>query len=78
MDTTAKVLEIVAAQANVGRDAVSSDTKLTDDLRLDSLDLVDISLAIEEQLAVDFPDELMRDVKTVKDLIQKVEAALKE
>lgn len=50
---------------------------LKDDLEIDSLDLVEVALALEEALGLTFPEEDMDQVATVGDMVSLIEAKLK-
>jgi len=50
---------------------------LKDDLEIDSLDLVEVALALEEALSLTFPEEDMDQVNTVGDMVSLIEAKLK-
>ena len=52
-----KIKEIIMEQINVGEDAVTMDTHLMRDLEADSLDAVEIIMAIEDEYDIEIPDE---------------------
>ena len=56
--------------------AVTEDTKLSDDLDLDSLDVVEIIMAIEEDYDVSFAEEELGGMKTVGDALAKLQAVI--
>ena len=49
------------------------EASLTEDLELDSLDAVDLNAALEEELGVAMPDEVLKDVQTVGDIVRYLE-----
>ena len=62
-----KLQEIVAEVMNVDREDVTPDTKFADDLGADSLDVVQIVMAIEEEFDVEIPTEEIEKIVTVGD-----------
>lgn len=56
-----------------GRVAISEDTELLGDLNLDSLQVMDLLLYIEDRFDISIPVSILPDVKTVKDLALQVE-----
>lgn len=54
---------------------VTMEATLTDDLGADSLDAVELGMALEEEFSIHFPDEAMAEMKTVADIIAFIEAA---
>lgn len=67
------IADIVANQLGCDKDNVTGDSLLLEDLSADSLDLVEILLAIEEQYGVVVPDEDIPNFKTVMDIVSYVE-----
>ena len=68
-----RVRDVVVAQLKVSPDEVQQGSSLVDDLRADSLDVVDLTIAIEEAFAdqADFEirDEDAENIKTVQDIL---------
>ncbi|WP_194608802.1 acyl carrier protein [Clostridium vitabionis] len=62
-----KLQEIVAEVMNVDREDVTPDTKFADDLGADSLDVVQIVMAIEDEFDVEIPTEEIEKIVTVGD-----------
>ena len=61
---------IVTALPNCSPDAVTLDAQLMPDVCADSLDTVELSMAIEDKLGVSMPDGLMATMLTVGDLLK--------
>lgn len=61
--------KIIVGNFGVGEDEISLDSDLQEDLGLDSLDAVELSMAIEEEMGVEIPDEEFQSFKTIKDLV---------
>ena len=72
-----KIKEIIVDQLGVEEDAVSNDTHLMKDLEADSLDAVEIIMAIEEEFDIEVPDEEAEKFQTVGDIVKYVEEASK-
>lgn len=69
-----KVKKIVEYQLNLkDTSIITRETRLREDLKVDSLDAAEIILAIEEELEVEIPDELMMNAKTVGEIIAYLE-----
>ena len=69
-----KVKSFVVEQLGVDHDQVEMDTNLMKDLEADSLDAVEIILAVEDEYGLDIPDETAEKFETVRDLVEYVEA----
>ncbi len=68
----AKVRSIIAEQLGVGEDEIKPESTFVDDLGADSLDLVELVMAMEEEFDVEIPDEQAESIKTVKDAIDYI------
>ena len=71
-----KVREIIVEQLNVDENDVTIDTHLMKDLEADSLDAVEIIMAIEDEYGIEIPDEDAEKFQSVSDLVKFVEANL--
>lgn len=61
----AKVKEIVADKLSIGEDQVTEDASFIDDLGADSLDTVELVMALEDEFDLDIPDEEAEKLTTV-------------
>ncbi|OJU09886.1 MAG: acyl carrier protein [Clostridiales bacterium 43-6] len=68
-----KVREILVSQLDVEESEISMESSLVDDLKADSLDLVDLLMSLEDEFDVEVPDEEIENVKTVGDLVRYIE-----
>ena len=68
-----KVKSIIVDQLDVEEEKVVSEAVITDDLGADSLDVVDLVMAIEEEFDVEIPDEAVENIKTVGDIVSYIE-----
>ena len=69
------VKEIIIETLGCSGDSVTMDADLFDELGADSLDAVELSLAIEEKIGVSIDQEAMVNIKTVSDIIDYIENA---
>ena len=70
MSIEAKVNEIIVQQLGVDADKVSLEASFVDDLGADSLDVVELVMAFEEEFDVEIPDEAAEKIATVKDAVE--------
>lgn len=70
-----KIKEIIVEQLGVDEKTINKDTNLMKDLEADSLDAVEIIMAIEEEYDLEIPDEEAETFHTVGDLVNYVEGA---
>jgi len=71
-DTLAKVQTIVAEQLGVEVSEVKPEASFQNDLGADSLDLVEVVMALEEEFDVDIPDEDADSIKTVQEAVDYI------
>ena len=69
-----KVKDIIIEQLQVDESEVTMDTNLMKDLSADSLDAVEIIMAIEDEFDIEVPDEDAEKFQTVSDIVNYVEA----
>ncbi len=69
-----KVKEIIVEQLGVNENDVTIDTHLMKDLEADSLDAVEIIMAIEDEYGIEIPDEDAEKFQSVSDLVKFIEA----
>lgn len=68
-----KIKDIIIEQLQVEESEVNMDTNLMKDLSADSLDAVEIIMAIEDTFGIEIPDEDAEKFQTVEDLVKYVE-----
>ena len=73
-DTADRVQKIVVEHLGVEADKVTQDASFIDDLGADSLDIVELVMAFEEEFGVEIPDDAAEKITTVKDAIDYIEA----
>ena len=72
-DTADRVKKIVTEHLGVEADKVTEDAAFIDDLGADSLDIVELVMAFEEEFGVEIPDDAAEDIATVKDAIDYID-----
>ncbi len=74
----AKIKEIIVEQLNIDESEVTPEASFIDDLGADSLDIVELVMAIEEAFDIEIPDEDAEKIRTVKDAIEYVKKKVEE
>ena len=70
-----RVKEIVCEQLGVSDDEVTPQASFIDDLGADSLDIVELVMALEEEYELEISDEDAEKIKTVQDVVTFIEGA---
>lgn len=73
MSTFDRVKKIVVEQLGVDADEVNIDSTFIDDLGADSLDIVELIMAFEEEFGIEIPDEAAEKIKTVQDVVSYID-----
>jgi len=71
--TAERVKDIIVKQLGVKPEEVTDDASFTDDLGADSLDLVEVVMALEEEFGAQIPDEDAEKIKTVGDATKYID-----
>ena len=74
MSTFDKVKAIVVEQLGVDESEVDIDSTFIDDLGADSLDIVELIMAFEEEFNIEIPDDVAEKIKTVKDTVDYIDS----
>jgi acyl carrier protein len=74
MDVDKKVQEIICEQLSVEESEVTKEASFVETLNADSLDVVELVMAFEEQFNIDIPDEEAEKLRTVADAIAYINA----
>ena len=69
-----EIKAVIVETLSVDEDKVTLEASLSDDLGADSLDAVELGMAIEDAVGVSIADEDLPNIKTVQDLVDYVEA----
>ena len=67
-----KIKSIIAEQLGVEESKITMDSSFVDDLGADSLDLVDIILAFEQEFDIEVPEDLSEEISTVGDAVEYI------
>ena len=68
-----EIRKAIALQLNVPEESITLDTLFVEDLKADSLDLVELVMDLEDRYGVEIPDEQLAEVKTVGQIIEIIE-----
>jgi acyl carrier protein len=74
MDTFEKVKNIIVERLNVDAKDVTKEASFIDDLGADSLDTVELVMALEEEFGLEIPDEEAEKIVTVGDAVKYIES----
>ena len=74
MSVAEKVKSIIVEQLGVDADEVTTKASFTDDLGADSLDIVELVMAFEEEFGLEIPDEAAEKIGKVQEAIDYIEA----
>jgi acyl carrier protein len=71
-DILSGLAEIVEEIAGTPKEDVTPEASFVDDLDIDSLSMVEIAVAAQDKFGVEIPDEQLKDLKTVQDVVNFV------
>ena len=71
-----KVKEIIAEQLDVDAEVIKPETSLMKDLEADSLDAVEIMMALEDEFEIEVPDDVAEGFKNIGDIVKYVESKI--
>ncbi|MDD3958028.1 MAG: acyl carrier protein [Candidatus Izemoplasmatales bacterium] len=72
-----KLIALIASELSVSKEGIALETDLQDDLGADSLDAVELMMAVEDAFNVSIPDEDTQGLRTVGDILRLVENKMK-
>ena len=72
-DTSEKVKSIIVEQLGVAKEDVAPEASFIEDLGADSLDIVELIMALEEEYDIEIPDEDAEKIQTVGDAVGYIE-----
>jgi len=70
MESMDKIKKIIVDQLGVDESKITEDSSFVDDLGADSLDIVELIMAFEEEFDLEIPDEDAEKIKTVGDAVK--------
>ena len=68
-----EVKELISEQLDVKADDITEASNIQDDLGADSLDVVDLVMALEDEFDVEIPEDQVENIKTVGDIVKFIE-----
>ena len=68
-----KIKEIIANQLDIDVNEIQNDSNLIEDLKADSLDVVELIMDLEQEFDVEIPNEELENIKTVEDIAKYIE-----
>ncbi|NLC07678.1 MAG: acyl carrier protein [Syntrophomonadaceae bacterium] len=71
-----KIIKIISEQLDVEPEKITPETRLMDDLKADSMDLVEMVMAFEEEFGISIPDEDAEKLVKVQDVLTYLETKL--
>jgi len=73
-----KIKDIISDQLGIDADEISMDSSFVDDLGADSLDIVELIMALEGEFDMEIPDEEAEKIATVGDVVEYIKAHCEE
>ncbi len=67
-----EIANIIADQSDIEKERITPGASFVDDLELDSLDVVEMVMVMEERFGIEIPDEELENVRIVEDLIKYI------
>ena len=64
-----KIIDMVAEKLNLEKDEIKADSNFKDDLGVDSLDLFELVISLEEEFDIEIPQEDVTNIQTVNDVV---------
>ncbi len=68
-----KVKQLIAEQLSVEENEITESSSIQDDLGADSLDVVDLVMALEDEFNIEIPEDQVENIKTVGDIVKYIE-----
>lgn len=75
-DIKSRVVMVVVKQLGVKEEEVQGESSFIEDLNADSLDVVELVMALEEEFGIDIPDDDVQNLKTVNDAVSYITSKL--
>ena len=73
-----KVKKLICEQLGKSEDKVTKDSKIVEDLGADSLDVVELLMALEDEFGISLPDEVAKELSTVGDIVDYIDKNAKK
>lgn len=72
MSVLEKLIDIISVQLGISKDTLSADSLLEEDLKADSLDMVEMVMSVESFYNIEIDDSAVKDFKTIGDVAEYV------
>lgn len=73
-----KLKEIISSQLGISEDKIKLDAAFEDDLGADSLDLLNVVMAVEDEFGISISDESLVNIRTVEDALEAINKLINE
>ena len=73
-----KIKKRIADQLSIDEEDIAMDSSFVDDLGADSLDIVELIMALEEEFDIEIPDEDAEKISTVRDVVDYIKARVED
>ena len=77
-EVAAEVIEVIVQELGIASDEIKLDMTIQDNLGADSLDAINIALALEDKYGFHIEDEALQDFKKISDIINEVKKVLEQ
>ena len=67
-----KIINIISDQLGMGTEEIQTEARFMEDLGADSLDLVELVMAMEDEFGISIPDDKIEEIKTVREAIDYI------
>ena len=71
-----KIRAVLSSELDIDIEKINRDTLIIEDLRADSLDIMELMMSLEDEFNISIPDENIQDLKTVDDVAEFIEGLL--
>ncbi|MBR6408597.1 MAG: acyl carrier protein [Clostridia bacterium] len=68
-----KIASILSEQLGADKNDITMDTNIAEDLNIDSLDMVDLVMSLEEEYGIEIADDQIEEIVTIGDLVAFIE-----
>ncbi len=73
-----RICQIIAEQLDIEAENIRMDSSIQDDLNADSLDVMEVAMAVGDEYDIEISEEELDNIKTVGDVVRYVEAAVND
>ena len=73
-----RICQIIADQLDIDADSIRMESSIQDDLNADSLDVMEVAMAVGDEYDIEISEEELENIKTVGDVVRYVESAVSD